>query len=77
MYSPTQIVKMVKSITAREIFRLVPEVKRQLWGGHFWTSGYFMNTVGQHGNEIVIMKYIQNQGREKEYTLLHQQKLML
>ena len=47
-YSITQLVKMIKSITAREVFRLFPEVKRQLWGGEFWSSGYFASSVGQH-----------------------------
>jgi REP element-mobilizing transposase RayT len=59
------IVRTVKSITAKEIFRLHPEVKSKLWGGNFWTSGYYINTVGQYGNENVIQKYIQNQGEEK------------
>tara|TARA_B110000967_G_C18888365_1_gene565585 strand:- start:2902 stop:3243 length:342 start_codon:yes stop_codon:yes gene_type:complete len=40
MLSPKKIVNTVKSLTAREIFRLHPEVKRFLWGGKFWTSGY-------------------------------------
>jgi putative transposase len=48
------IVRVVKSITAKEIFRLHPEVKSKLWGGDFWTSGYYINTVGQYGNENVI-----------------------
>jgi len=59
------VVRTVKSITAKEIFRLHPEVKSKLLGGHFWTSGYYVNTVGQYGNEDVIQKYIQNQGEEK------------
>lgn len=76
-YSPTKIVTMIKSITAREVFRRAPHVKRQLWGGEFWSDGYFMNTVGQHGNEQAIMKYIRNQGKDQEYKQLHQQKLIL
>lgn len=59
------IVRTIKSITAKELFRLHPEVKNQLWGGNFWTSGYYINTVGQYANEEVIQKYIQNQGEEK------------
>tara|TARA_R110001592_G_scaffold248236_1_gene510432 strand:- start:177 stop:527 length:351 start_codon:yes stop_codon:yes gene_type:complete len=46
MLSPKKIVNTVNSLTAREIFRLHPEVKRFLWGGKFWTSGYYINTVG-------------------------------
>ena len=39
-YSPTKIVRTIKSITSREIFRRVPSVKKDLWGGEFWTDGY-------------------------------------
>lgn len=66
-YSPTQIVQMVKSITAREIFRRAPSVKKQLWGGAFWSSGFFVNTVGRHGSEEAIRRYVQEQGTDKDY----------
>jgi REP element-mobilizing transposase RayT len=46
MYSPKRIVQIIKSITAREIFRQCPEVKSKLWGGEFWSDGYFVSTVG-------------------------------
>jgi len=72
--SPTQIVKMLKSITAREIFREHPEVKTQLWGAEFWTDGYYVSTVGKHGNENAISKYVREQGVEKEYKALHKAK---
>jgi putative transposase len=62
MLSAKSIVQTVKSITAKELFRLHPEVKEKLLGGRFWTSGYHINTVGQYANENVILKYIQNQG---------------
>ncbi len=71
MYSPTKIARTVKSITAKEIFKRIPAVKKQLWGGEFWTDGYFINTVGQRGNEESIRAYVQNQGRAKEYKQLH------
>ena len=64
MMLPKRIVQITKSITAREIFQRHPEVKRKLWGGHFWTSGYYMNTVGQYGNEQVIKNYVAQQGKE-------------
>lgn len=70
MYSPKKIVQIIKSISAREIFRRVPSVKEILWGGEFWTDGYFINTVGQYANEEVIGNYLRNQGRE-EYKKLH------
>ncbi len=71
MYSPTKIVTIIKSITAREILSKNKEVKKQLWGGEFWTDGYFVNTVSKHGNEDVISKYVREQGVEKQYKVLY------
>jgi len=73
-YSPTKIVRKVKSITAREIFSRVPSVKKQLWGGEFWSDGYFVSTVGEHANEDVIRQYIRNQGQHGQYKQIHKQK---
>lgn len=70
-YSPTEIVTMIKSITAREIFKKHPEVKKILWGGEFWSDGYFVNTVSKFGDEETITKYVKEQGKEKEYQILH------
>lgn len=49
-YSPTKIVRTLKSITAREIFTQAPGVKRALWGGSFLGSGYYVNIDGRHVN---------------------------
>jgi REP element-mobilizing transposase RayT len=76
-YSPTKIVKMIKSLTAREVFKRVPTVKKQLWGGEFWSKGYFISTVGRHGNEEVIRQYVKKQGDEKTYKQVHRQDLQL
>jgi len=76
-YSPTKIARTIKSLTAREIFRRVPSVKKKLWGGEFWTKGYYMSTVGEHSSVEVIRNYVRNQGTEKDYTRLHQQELRL
>ena len=76
-YSPTKIARTVKSLTARHVFAQAPEVKKQLWGGEFWGKGYFMTTVGQHGNEKVIATYIRKQGTETSYKQLHKQPLQL
>lgn len=64
VYSPKKIVNTIKSITAIEIFKHHPEVKAKLWGGKFWTGGYYINTVGQYGNLSMIEKYVQNQGKK-------------
>lgn len=69
-YSVTKIVTIIKSITAREIFSSCPKVKKQLWGGEFWTDGYFGSTVSKHGDENMITNYVKKQG--KEYKKVHQ-----
>ena len=76
-YSPSKIVPMIKSLTAREVFARVPAVKKQLWGGAFWTDGYYVSTVGQHATETTIRNYVKRQGREQEYQRLHMQQLKL
>jgi putative transposase len=75
MMLPQRFVQTTKSITAKEIFLKHPEVKRKLWKGHFWTSGYYLNTVGQYGNEAVIRNYVKNQG--KQYRQIHRDQLTI
>jgi putative transposase len=73
--SPRYIVQTIKSITGRKILKEHPEVKKLLWGGHFWTSGYYVNTVGRYGNEDVIAKYVKSQGRQYQQIYRDQLKL--
>ena len=72
-YTVTKIVTVIKSITARQIFEKHPEVKRSLWGGEFWSDGYFANTVSRFGDESTITRYVKEQGIEKEYTVLYKE----
>ena len=60
---------MIKSFTAREVFKRCPQVKKRLWGGEFWTDDYFGSTVGKHGDGEMIGRYVKNQG--KDYEKLH------
>ena len=76
-YSPTKIIQTVKSLTAREIFKQEPNVKKKLWGGEFWSDGYYVSTVGRQGSEETIRKYVKEQGKEEEYQQLHEQQLKL
>jgi len=69
-YSLAQYVRNIKSNTARMIFKYNPEVKKKLWGGEFWSDGYWVSTVSKHGTETVIREYVKNQGRSK-YDLLY------
>ena len=73
MLAPTQIIKIIKSITAKEIYRLYPQIKKKLWGGNIWSAGYFVSTVGRNGNENQIKNYVRNQG--KEYTKIYRGQL--
>ena len=74
-YSPTKIITTIKSITAREIFKAHPSVKKMMWGGKIWTSGYYVNTVGQYTNFDTIKKYVENQG--KKYKEIYRGQLTL
>jgi len=64
--SPGEIVRIFKSIIAREIFRRQPEIKKELWGGEFWSDGYYAATVSERGNWSKVEYYIQKQGKPKE-----------
>lgn len=75
--APSRIAQIVKSITGAEVFRRAPSVKQQLWGGAFWSSGYFIDTVGRHGNEQTIQEYVAHQGRQSEYHQLYVRQLEL
>ena len=63
--SPGKIVQIFKSITAREVFQRKPSIKKELWGGEFWTDGYYVATVGERGDWDTVEKYIQKQGKPK------------
>ena len=65
-YSVGQIVRWLKCISAKEIFRRYPEVKRHLWGGEFWEDGYFVRTVGDKVTAAVIKKYVHYHGHEQK-----------
>ncbi len=69
-YSGGQAVRLIKSITGREIFRRVPGVKKWLWGGEFWSDGYYIATVSGRGDKRVIEEYIKKQGREQDVEQL-------
>ena len=57
-YSPSKIVQIIKSISAKMVFREFPEVKKELWGGEFWSDGYFVRSVGDKVTSALIRRYI-------------------
>ena len=63
-FSPSEIVRIIKSIAARELFRRHPDLRRELWGGELWGDGFFVSTVGQGGNLDVIREYVRKQGQD-------------
>ena len=68
-YSIGDVIRTYKSITARQLFLKFPELKKSLWGGEFWSDGYYVSTVGEKGNWLVVEKYVKNQGKEDGETL--------
>ena len=76
MYRPSKVVQIIKSITAREIFLKFPYLKKKLWGSEFWTKGYFISTVGKHGDENKLRNYVKNKGI-KNYKQIHSGQLKL
>ena len=75
--APSKIANILKSITAKEIYRLYPKVKKQLWGGNLWTGGYFVSTVGRNANEKQIENYVRNQGTDHKYERMHRGQLSI
>ena len=69
-YSPSQVMQICKSITATQLFKQLPHVKDELWGGHFWTEGGHIDTVGDGYGVEAMKKYIQNQGRDQNQLKL-------
>ena len=74
--SATEIVTIIKSITAKQIYKNHPEVKKFLWGGNIWTMGYYINTVGKYGDVVMLKNYVKNQGIAK-YEQLHSKQVTL
>ncbi len=64
-YSPAEIVQIIKSISAKMVFKQFPEVKKELWGGEFWSDGYFVRSVGDKVTSEVIRRYIKYQQQEQ------------
>ncbi len=64
-YSPAQVVQILKSVSAREVFKEFPKLRKQLWAGEFWSDGYFVRSVGDKVTADIIRKYIEYQTHEE------------
>lgn len=65
-YSPAQVVQIMKSISAREVFKVFPDLRKQLWAGELWNDGYFVRSVGDKVTADIIRKYIEYQAHEDD-----------
>jgi putative transposase len=64
--SLSDVMQVIKSISAREFFRIYPEIKkRYFWSGKLWTQSYFVETIG-NANEDIIRAYVRDQLTEYE-----------
>ena len=64
-YSPARVVQVIKSISAKMVFKEFPEVKKELWGGEFWSDGYFVRSVGDKVTSDLIRRYIKYHQEEQ------------
>ena len=55
-----EVVRTIKSISARELFREFPRIKKRLRSGELWEDGYFARTVGDRMTRQLIEKYIKH-----------------
>lgn len=74
-YAPSRVMQILKSITAREIFKAFPEIKKQLWGGEFWSDGGYIGTVGDGVTSEIVKRYVREQGSAEEKKRVRQIKL--
>ena len=68
-HSGGDVIGLIKKLTARPCLR-IPSVKEQLWGGSFWTDGYYIGTVSNRGSKETIERYIEKQGRKPQEVQL-------
>jgi len=61
-----EVVKTLKSISARELFKQYPSLRQRLWKGELWEDGYFARTVGDSLTSEMIRKYIRDHRDEKQ-----------
>ena len=69
-YSPSQIVQTLKSISAREVFKRYPKLRKELWAHELWNDGYFVRSVGDQVTADIIRKYIEYQTQQNSASQL-------
>ncbi len=59
--APAVLVRVVKSLTGRQLFKQFPQLRKSLWGGEMWKDGYYVGTVGEGQTEEIVRRYISKQ----------------
>ncbi|VVB72738.1 Transposase IS200 like protein [uncultured archaeon] len=75
-YAPSRVMQILKSIAAKQMFKAFPEIKKELWGGEFWSDGGYIGTVGEGITAELIRDYIEKQGTSEEKEGYKQMNLM-
>ena len=65
-HSGSDVVRIFKSITAKQLFIQFPALKKDLWGGELWNDGFYLATVSERGNWKAVEQYVANQGKAKD-----------
>ena len=71
-YAPSRVMQICKSITAIQIFKEFPDIKKELWGGEFWSDGGHIDTVGDGRGLDQVNNYVKNQGKASGQMTLHE-----
>ena len=69
-YSPARLVQAIKSISAKELYKRFPEMRKKMWSGKMWSEGYFVRSVGDKVTADIIRRYIEYQKQEDKGTQL-------
>ena len=69
-YSPSRIMQICKSLLAKLTFRQFPELRKELWGGEFWSDGGHIDTVGDGRGLDEVKNYVLKQGGDPNQLTL-------
>jgi putative transposase len=65
-YAPSRVMQIIKSITAKQMFKDFLKIKKELWDGEFWSDGGYIGTVGEGITAEIIRDYIEMQVPKKK-----------
>ena len=71
-WAPSRIMQILKSISAKAMFKKYPELRKIMWGGEYWSDGGYIGTVGEGTTAEIVKRYIKNQGSPKEKEMYTQ-----